>query len=156
MTDKIYIEPFEVDQRIKAHSRYYAGRAGSIFYRTLKDESKILGAECKACKKIYYPPRTTCGKCFSELDENKMVEIGPNGTLETYTKVSYTEEIHPENATGIYGVIKLDGADTGMTHFIDMPNGMQPQIGMRLEPVFSEQKQGNILDIKHFRPIAED
>ena len=154
MTEKIDMEPFEVDQRIRAHSRYYAGKAGSIFYKALRDEKKILGAECKTCNKVYYPPRTTCGKCFGEIDENCMVEVGPMGTLETYTRLSYTEPVHPESSTGIYGIIRLDGADTGMAHFIKTPAGTEPEIGMRLEPVFSDERHGNILDIQHFKPIT--
>jgi hypothetical protein len=50
-------------------------------------------------------------------------------------------------------VIRLDGADTGMAHFLDEVDFDKVHIGMRVRPVFAEQRRGNILDIKYFKPI---
>ena len=65
----------------------------------------------------------------------------------------YSEPIHPEvDAPLVYGVIQLDGADSGMTHLI---GGIDPdaiEIGMRVTPVFIENRNGNILDIVYFKP----
>ena len=145
--------PLEVDQHITAHSRYYAGKIGSLFYTTLRDHKKFLGIKCETCNKVFWPPRGTCGRCFSQLSEADMVEIGPNGILETFTKVTYDEPVHPRKAPFIYGIIKLDGADTGMAHFIDEVAFEQLETGMRLQPVFEEERKANILDIKHFKPL---
>lgn len=150
--DKIY-GPFEVDQHITAHSIYYAGKMGSRFYTTLRDEQKILGVRCEKCNKVYWPPRTTCGRCFSQLSEDNLVEIGPTGTLETYTMVTYTEPVHPRKAPFIYGIIKLDGADTGMAHFIDEVDYTQLHVGMRMQPVFAGERKANILNIAYFKPV---
>ena len=142
------LKPFEVEQHFKASSRYYAGKMGSLFYVNLRDEKTLVGARCPRCNKVLCPPRATCGVCFSELTE--IVEIGPEGTVETFTEVEYSETIHPRKAPFIYGVIKLDGADTGITHFID---AKEVTIGMRVKAVFEEDRKGNILDIKYFKPI---
>lgn len=144
---------FESDQRIVAHSRYYAGVMGSHFYVKLRDELKILGVRCDKCSKVFWPPRSSCGQCFSELTLDNMLEIGPLGTLETFTIVTYTEQIHPKPAPFIYGVIKLDGADTGMTHFIEGIHSDQIATGMRVKPVFAQIRNGNIMDIDHFEPV---
>lgn len=152
MKDTFEIEPLEADQRIKAHSRYYAGEAGSIFYTTLRDEKKILGVRCERCDKVFWPPRTTCGRCFSKLGQEDMVEVGPAGTLETFTLVTYSEPVHPIPAPFVYGVVKLDGADTGMAHLIREVDPEKVAIGMRLLPVFAEKRNGNILDIQYFKP----
>ncbi|MEW6529971.1 MAG: Zn-ribbon domain-containing OB-fold protein [Thermodesulfobacteriota bacterium] len=146
-------EIFEVDQHIVAHSKYYAGRMGSRFYLTLRDEKKILGIRCANCERVYWPPRSTCGRCFSQLSEDKMVEIGPRGTVETFTLVTYSEPVHPRKSPFIYGIIRLDGADTSIVHFIDEVEFEKVQIGMRVRPVFAETRNGNILDITHFRPL---
>ncbi len=150
MEEKIY-PPLEVDQRMKANSRYYAGKMGSLFYVNLRDEKTIIGTYCPKCKKVFWPPRSTCGVCFSEL--TKIVEIGPYGTVETFTTVMYAEPMHPRKAPFVYAVIKLDGADTGITHFIDEAEIGKVHIGMRVKPVFAEDRQGNILDIKYFKPL---
>ena len=139
--------PFEVKQHMKANSRYYAGKMGSLFYVNLRDEKTLVGARCPKCNKVLCPPRSTCGVCFSELTE--IVEIGPAGTVESFTEVTYSETIHPRKAPFIYGVIKLDGADTGIAHFIDAKD---VTIGMRVTAVFEEDRKGNILDIKGFVP----
>jgi uncharacterized OB-fold protein len=153
MSDDMEYGPFEVDQHITAHSRYCAGKIGSLFYTMLRDEEKILGVKCARCNKVFWPPRETCGRCFSKLSEADMVEIGPNGTLETFTLVTYKERIHPREAPFVYGIIRLDGADTGMAHFIDEVPYEELKIGMKVRPVFSEERRGNILDIKHFKPL---
>ncbi len=154
MAEETNYEIFEVDQHITAHSRYFAGKMGSLFYRTLRDEKKIMGVNCKKCNKVFWPPRSTCGRCFSQLAESDMVEIGPQGTLETFTLITYSEPVHPRTAPFIYGIIKLDGADTGMAHIIDEVDFDDLSIGMRMEPVFEEERKGTILDIRHFKPVS--
>jgi len=52
-----------------------------------------------------------------------------------------------------YGIIKLDGADTGMVHLIGEANPGRLREGMRLKAVFKDEPQGNYLDIKCFKPI---
>jgi uncharacterized OB-fold protein len=144
---------FEVDQHITAHSKYYAGRIGSLFYAALRDDKKILGITCRKCNRVYWPPRQTCGPCFCNMAESDMIEIGPHGTLETFTLVTYSEPVHPRRAPFIYGIIRLDGADTGMAHFVDEIDFERLEIGMRVQPVFEEERKGTILDIRHFKPV---
>jgi uncharacterized OB-fold protein len=154
MSDQEY-PPFEVDQHITVESNYYAGVIGSQFFVTLRDKKKILGTRCNTCNLVYFPPRSICGRCFSKLTEDDIVEIGPNGTLETFTRVNYSEPVHPHKAPFIYGIIKLDGADTGMAHFIDEVNFNDLYIGMRVEPVFEVEAQATMLAIKYFKPLEE-
>jgi uncharacterized OB-fold protein len=145
--------PFEVDQHITAQSRYYAGGIGSAFFVALRDGKKILGTRCSKCGRVYAPPRQTCGPCFFNMSEADMVEIGPEGTVETFTVVNYDEPVMPRKAPFIYAVIRLDGADTGLAHIIDEADPASVTIGMRVKPVFEENRKGNILDIRHFRPV---
>ena len=144
---------FETDQHITAHSRYYAGKIGSRFFTTLRDENRILGIRCARCQKVYWPPRGTCGRCFFQLSESDLTEIGPNGTLETFTRIAYSEPVHPGRSPLIYGIVILDGADTGMTHLIDGVPFESLYIGMRMQPVFSKERKGDILDIDYFKPL---
>lgn len=154
MSDQEYPH-FEVDQHITVKSNYYAGMIGSQFFVTLRDEKKILGTRCNTCNLVYFPPRSTCGRCFSKLTEDDFVEIGPQGTLETFTKVNYSEPVQPRKAPFIYGIIKLDGADTGMAHFIDEVNFDDLYVGMRVQAVFDEEAQATMLAIKYFKPLEE-
>jgi len=143
---------FEADQRIVARCRYYVGKIGSLFYETMQREKKILGSNCRICGKVYWPPRGTCGRCFRLLTESDLVEIGPEGTLDTFTRIDYHEPVHPRSGPIIYGIIRLDGSDSGIAHMIDEVDYPELKIGMRMKPVFSDEPIGNILHIKYFKP----
>lgn len=149
--DLTAITPFEVSQHLKASGTYWAGKMGSLFYTTLRDQRKILGVYCPKCNKVFWPPRSICTFCFSALE--KTVEIGPYGTVETFTQTTYPEPVHPRPAPFIYAVIRLDGADTGMAHFLDEVDIDRVFVGMRVRPVFAAKRQGNILDIRYFKPL---
>ncbi|RPI97169.1 MAG: Zn-ribbon domain-containing OB-fold protein, partial [Spirochaetales bacterium] len=139
--------PFEVDQHITAMSRYYAGRIGSRFYIELRDRQKIMGIKCPKCGRVYAPPRQMCGPCFYPMNEGDMVEIGPMGTVVSYTRVEYDSAVMPRKYPSIYTLIQLDGADTALPHFLECgAETVEP--GMRVEPVFAEERKGNILDIR--------
>ena len=144
------LEPVLVRQDLQVPYRYSMGATTSKFFIEIRDHGKIMGIRCPACNVVYVPPRTTCGRCFSQLDE--WVEVGDRGTLETYTRVHYSTPVHPVPAPFYYGIIKLDGADTGLAHLVGGMKGREPRIGMRLQAVFKEERQGNMLDISYFQP----
>jgi uncharacterized OB-fold protein len=148
------LEPIVVRQDLQVPYRYSMGATTSKFFIEMRDNRKILGVRCPACKVVYVPPRTTCGRCFSQLDE--WVEVGDRGTLETYTLVHYSTPVQPVPAPFYYGIIKLDGADTGLAHLVGAMKGQEPRIGMRLQAVFKEDRQGNMLDISYFKPVGEE
>jgi uncharacterized OB-fold protein len=52
-----------------------------------------------------------------------------------------------------YGMMLLDGASTGLVHFLGEVDLKEIKAGMRVEAVFKEERVGDILDIKYFRPI---
>lgn len=147
-------EAFEVDQHITARSGYFAGEVGTCFLTLLRDEKRILGSRCPACGRVYWPPRATCPGCFERMSVRHLREIGPEGTLETFTEVAYRESVHPRRAPFVYGVVKLDGADTGLAHFIGGIEAGDLAIGMRMAPVFEERRSGSILDIAYFKPVG--
>lgn len=148
------LEPVVVRQDLQVPYRYSMGATTSKFFIEIRDNRKILGIRCPACHVVYVPPRTTCGRCFSQLDE--WVEVGDQGTLETYTRVDYSTPVQPVPAPFYYGIIKLDRADTGLAHLVGGLQGKEPQIGMRLQAVFKEDRQGNMLDISYFKPVEEE
>jgi uncharacterized OB-fold protein len=148
------LEPAVVRQDLKVPYRYSMGATTSRFFAEIRDKGKIMGIRCPQCDVVFVPPRTTCGRCFSQLHE--WVEVGNRGTLETYTQVRYQTSVQPAVAPFYYGIIKLDGADTGLAHIVGDLKGQEPRIGMRLQAVFKEERKGNMLDIHYFKPVAEE
>ena len=137
--------------RIIMNYSHAAGIAGSRFLVELRDNKRILAIRCNVCNKVYMPPRLTCKTCFTNMSE--WVELDGKGTLLTYTTVHYDEPVLGREAPVVYGVMKLDGADTGFVHFINEVGPEELRIGLRVEPVFRKERSGSILDIKYFRPI---
>lgn len=134
--------------------KYSVGALASRFFVGLRDNKKIMGVRCSKCNLVIVPPRSICSRCFSKLDE--CVELDGKGTLLTYTVVHYASPVQVLKPPFAYGVIQLDGADTGFTHMLGEVDLENIKIGMRVEAVFNEKRQGNILDIKYFRPLASN
>jgi uncharacterized OB-fold protein len=80
------------------------------------------------------------------------VEVQPTGTLINFTVIKKTAAHHPQKVPFAYGVIQLDGADTGLVHLLGEIDLDHIRQGMRLRAVFKESRVGSILDITYFRP----
>lgn len=139
-------------QVLQVPYQYSAGPITSRFLTSLRDDKKILGIRCEICNRVYVPPRSTCGVCFSELRE--WVELSGRGRIESFSFVNYSEMTHPyEDIPLIFAIIKLDGADTGIVHLIGEAREEDLEIGKEVEPVFNENRRGHILDIKYFKVL---
>ncbi len=141
------------EERLQVPYRYSAGPVVSAFLVAIRDRKQILGIRCGKCNLVYVPPRAVCGRCLSKLDA--WVELKGTGTVETFTTVHYREAHHPCPATEPlhYAVIRLHGADTGLTHRLGEVEEAEIHVDMAVEPVFAEHRQGTILDIAYFRPV---
>jgi len=84
---------------------------------------------------------------------DQWVEIGNEGTLTSYTMVYQSEPSHPVKTPFAYGIINLDGADTGFAHIIGEVNPNDLRVGMRVQAVFKDKRTGSILDISYFKPV---
>ncbi len=141
-----------MDGRIKVPYRWFAGEVGTRYLEALRDEGKFLGARCPACGKVYHIPRRNCPECFEECSQ--WVELGPSGTLESYTVVrEHHPQLSPLPLPYGYGIVKLQGADTGFLHLLGDFDEKDLKVGAVVEPVFADSRQGSILDVKYFRPV---
>ncbi len=146
-------KPHSMIGKMEVPYRNYLGGLASDFYVKLRDEKKISGSKCPKCGRVYMPPQSICSTCFVKID--KLVDLSDKGTLVTFTEVNYKEPVQPIEPPFVYGIVKLDGADTGFLHFIGEAQPGSLKIGARLQAVFAEKRTGNILDIKYFKPFKE-
>lgn len=128
-----------------------AGPNRSKFLIQLRDNKKITGTRCPACNWVYVPGRSSCIKCLKDLDE--WVEVSNKGTLVSYNVVFRREPIYPVEPPIVYGIIRLDGADTGLVHMLSEVELEKLRIGMRVQAVFREERVGDIRDIRYFKPL---
>jgi len=140
------------EQALVVPFNYSAGPVASRFFVALRDEQKIYGLKCAKCGQVQVPPRATCGACFIKMDE--WVEVGPDGNLDNFTVVHYQESTHPAAAPFAVGIIRLDGADTGLVHLVALSEDGELKVGMRVSPVWARERRGHILDLECFAPAV--
>lgn len=127
------------------------GETGSFFLQKLRDHRQIWATKCNECDKVFLPPRRNCPYCF--IPRTHWIQLTGKGVLTTYTIVRYSEPLlHPVETPFAYGLIKLDGADTGLVHMLGEADPDSLHSGMRVEPVFNSERKGDITDISYFRP----
>lgn len=105
---------------------YAAGISGSTFFNALQEQQVILGSRCSVCGRVLAPARSFCPTCSDATLEN--VEIGPGGVLLAWTE---------RPGKGIFGLIRLDLADTGVVHRI-LSGSDSLSSGMRVRGRFAK------------------
>jgi uncharacterized OB-fold protein len=143
---------YVVEGKLALPYTYFAGRVGSTFITTLRDQRKIMGVKCNACGKVFVPPRQTCERCMEDI-RNNWVTLSDTGEVVNFTVVRYDDKHLPRKAPFVLAMIKLDGADTPMAHIVE---GIDPENmteGLKVKAVFADQTTNTILDIDHFEPV---
>jgi uncharacterized protein len=130
--------------------RYTPGVAGEAFFTALRDRGAVIGSRCERCSYTYVPARLFCERCFAELAAD--VELGPGGTLVSFTIGFVGVEGEPLDRPVTLGLVRLDGADAVLLHHV-LDTGDEPlEIGNRMEIVLrpAAERTGSILDIEGF------
>jgi len=131
------------------------GPAYTKWMMGLKDK-KILANKCPKCGRLFVPAKPFCEICFEEPKE--WIETDGTGTVEGFT-VNYGKFRNFPDPPYVLGVIRVDGSAVSFIHWIagfsyDSPEEMPDkiQIGMKVRPVWAEDRKGDLLDIKYFEP----
>jgi len=144
---------FTYDGQIQISYRWSVGQAGERFFAELRDHKRIMGARCRKCSRILVPPRTFCEECF--VQEMEWVEVEPKGTLVTFGDSYFSTDGKRLKDPWMLGIVRLNGSDGGLIHYIGEARPEDLKIGMSMEVVFNEKREGNIFDIRYFRPAKK-
>jgi len=103
---------------------------------------RLLGSRCEACGEHFFPRRRVCARaeCLSERLVD--VELGPRGTLYSYTFVHFP----------LFGSSRIEHIGYGVGQ-IDLPEG--PRVQLPLAGRQQEYRVGMMLDAE-LEPIRED
>ncbi|MDA8335920.1 MAG: Zn-ribbon domain-containing OB-fold protein [Peptococcaceae bacterium] len=133
------------------------GATWTRFFEGFK-ERKIYGTKCPQCARILVPARAFCPRCF--VDTEDWVEVSQEGSLVSWNYVNYRYFGMPTEPPYVGGLIRLDGTDVGFLHLIggfglsDLEEVKKNvKSGMKVRAVWSDERQGNIMDIRYFEPI---
>jgi hypothetical protein len=122
-------------------------------------QKRIMGTRCPKCQRVVVPARKFCSRCFQDVDE--WVQVKDEGTLRSWVLINFSYEGQPKEPPYIIGVIDLDGADSGFTHFVGgLPDydleevKRRVRIGMRVKAAWKKRRRkGDIFDIDYFKPV---
>jgi uncharacterized OB-fold protein len=149
-------KPLTVEARWDIPYRHTAGLAASRFFRELRDNKRIMGLRCPSCQRVLVPPRGFCERCFVPIEE--WVEVKDTGILTSFT-ITYAQFTSLPDPPYCVALIKLDGADTGLMHYVggvDLHELEEAKkaitVGMRVQAVWRDEREGKITDIEYFRP----
>ena len=133
------------------------GEINRRFFDELEDK-KLMGNKCPECGDLFVPPQPVCVECY--VENNEWVEVDHRGVLESYT-VCYFEFRKMPEPPYVTGVIRVDDSAICMMHFVeeieyDDPMDIVDQLekGQAVEPVWADERDGDIFDMDHWR-IAE-
>jgi len=88
-------------------------------------------------------------------DLTDLVEVGPEGVVETWAWVTEPHDKHPLDRPFAWAQIRPDGADTALLGAVDAGSIDAMATGMRVEPVWADEREGHITDIARWIPTEE-
>ena len=134
------------------------GPAAAKFFDEFKKNKRIMGTQCSTCNRILVPARAFCPRCFTDTEE--WIQVSDEGTLRTFCITYYSFPGQPTEPPYAVGIIELDGADTGITHYIggvdltDVKEATKKiKVGIRVKAIWKDNREGTIHDIKYFKPV---
>ena len=142
-----------IDGEIQIKYKWSLGKAGERFFTELRDNKKIMGTKCRQCGRVLVPPRIFCEECF--VEDMEWVEVEPKGTLMTFGDSYFSTDGKRLKEPWMLGIVRLNGSDGGLIHFIGEARPEDLQIGMPMEIVFKDKREASIMDILYFRPVKK-
>lgn len=135
--------------------RYASGAAMERFLAGLA-ERRLEALRCSGCGRRYLPPRPFCGECRLRLHE--WISVRDEGELAAWTVVHLpildARSGEPRRVPYGMGLVRLDGADTTLNHYLAEANPERLAIGLRMRAVWREELRGALDDILHFEVVA--
>jgi len=129
----------------------------SRWWRRRIPRYRFLGAQCKSCGRIHYPPRAACPYCGST--ELETVELPRTGVLESYSVIYSVPGDTRLEAPILLGLVKLDNGVRVIAELTDL-DPETASTGIRVEAVVKKIHEdgdtGIIAYAIKFRPAGAD
>jgi uncharacterized OB-fold protein len=117
-------------------------------------EGRITGVRTPSGK-VLVPPLEYDPETGDAVDPAP-VDVGPEGTITSWTWVGDPAPHHPLTKPFAFALIRLDGADTDLTHVVDASSPSEMQTGARVRPRWRDERAARIDDIEAFELIGAD
>lgn len=121
-------------------------------FMTQLTEKRLVGIRSGA--RVIVPPLEWDPDTAEQLEPD-FVEVGPAGTVRSWTWVARPSGQHPLDHPFAFALIELDGASTTLLHAVDAGDIAVMETGMRVAPRWRANRVGHLTDIEAFVPGAE-
>ena len=137
----------------------YTRSVGPVIGRFLTElrDGRLVGVRT-AAGAVLVPP-TEYDPADGSAVTGEYVEVGPAGTVESWSWVSRPRATHPLDRPFAWALVRPDGADTALLHALDLgvfEEGAEPprrlKTGLRVRPRWRAERTGSITDIECFQP----
>jgi uncharacterized protein len=124
------------------------GPAVGSFLTNLRD-GKVVGTRGHDGR-VVVPPTEYDPETGEETSD--VVEVGPEGTVTSWSWVARPREKHPLDAPFAWVLVRFDGADTSFLHVLPAASPDEVSTGMRVRPQFAPEAErvGHVKDITCF------
>jgi hypothetical protein len=119
-------------------------------FMTALTEQRFLGI--RSGDRVLCPPREWDPDTAADLHVTDLVEVGPAGTVASWTWVAGPSPAHPLDRPFAFALIRLDGADSALLHAVDAGSIDAMATGMRVAPRWRAERTGHITDVEAFVP----
>jgi uncharacterized OB-fold protein len=141
---------------IEAQLEYpYTRTLGAVmgeFFMALR-QGRLLGIKAQDGR-VLFPPAEFDPSSGASLTTDRLVEVGPEATVEAWTWVDEPTPKHPLDHPFAFALVKPDGADTAMVAVVDAGGPDRMKTGMRVSPRYRAEPKGLITDLEAFEPAG--
>ena len=141
-----------VKQKIEIPFQYTPGPALLRFLEGLRD-GKLLASGVPGQARKTIPPLSFCGRTWKPAGE--WSELPGTGVLESFAIVPRAlAELPDAGARVVFGLVKLDGAETRLVHLVRAMQDTDLRVGARVKVLWNPARSAGIRDIAGFAVVA--
>ena len=120
-------------------------------------KARRIEAVKTAAGRVIAPPVEYDPDTGEDVDAEARIAVGPGGVVTTWAWEREAKAHHPVSRPFAWALVRLDGADTGMLHAVDVGGDEgKMKSGMRVAPRWRAERTGTIRDLECFVPEEEE
>jgi uncharacterized OB-fold protein len=127
------------------------GPVVGAFFAGLR-EQRLLAART-AGGRVFFPPLEYDPETGEGIAP-ELIEVGPLGTVRSWTWVSEPTPKHPLDHPFAFALITPDGADTAMVHAVDAGSAAAMSTGMSVRPRWRAEPRNRVDDLECWEPAS--
>lgn len=120
------------------------------FWREAASRYNLIGAVCKCCKKVYFPPRRICVECHrASIGKMEKIKLSGEGKVISYTTIHNPQKGFEQQVPYNIAIIELNEGVRITAQIIECKRE-DIKIGMKVRAVFRKLSEEGKRGIIHY------